>query len=193
MSTGTEPLGPVEAGTRTLQGAVHRRHAVVESLRRLLCRPAENVAKNQHCALFRRQQLERGNECELNRLALLVARVRPRLGLREVVEQAIGVRLEVPEPCFPRALPRQRERQLLSPLQQRQANVRGDSVQPRGERRARLEAAEVPPRAEQRLLACVVGVVQGAEHPVAVDMQHPAVGLDEERECGLIALASGCQ
>ena len=35
------------------------------------------------------------------------------------------------------------------------------------------------PRAQQRLLDRVLGVVDGAEHPVAVGVQLAAVGLDE--------------
>ena len=45
------------------------------------------------------------------------------------------------------------------------------------------------PGAQQRLLQRVLGVVDRAEHPVAVRVQLPAVGLDEPREGGLVAAA----
>src|SRR5213594_4704446 len=62
------------------------------------------------------------------------------------------------------------------------ADVRGDCVQPGGELRAWLVAVGAFPRAQHRLLERVVGVVERAEHPVAVEMERPAVWLDQERE-----------
>src|ERR687898_2481769 len=58
---------------RALQGAVRRRDGRVERLRSLLRREAEHVAEDQHGALRGRQMLKRGDEGELDALALLVA------------------------------------------------------------------------------------------------------------------------
>src|SRR5213592_3877035 len=67
-----------------------------------------------------------------------------------------------------------------------EADVRGDGVQPGGELRARLVAVGTLPRAQQRLLERVVGVVERAEHPVAVEVERPPVWLDQERERPLV-------
>src|SRR5439155_5330816 len=63
-----------------------------------------------------------------------------------------------------------------------EADVRGDGVQPGGELRAWLVAVGAFPRAQHRLLERVVRVVERAEHPVAVEVERPAVWLDQERE-----------
>src|SRR5438270_9394238 len=59
-----------------------------------------------------------------------------------------------------------------------EADVRGDSVQPGGELRARLVALGAFPGAQHRLLERVIGVVERAEHPVAVEVQRAPVWLD---------------
>ena len=53
--------------------------------------------------------------------------------------------------------------------------------------RVALEAGEPAPGAQQRVLERVLGVVQGAEHPVAVRVELAAVGLDEPAEGVLVA------
>src|SRR6266700_2124692 len=62
------------------------------------------------------------------------------------------------------------------------ADVRGDGVQPGGEPRAWLVAVGAFPRAQRRFLDGVVRVVERAEHPIAVQVERPAVWLDQERE-----------
>ena len=52
-----------------------------------------------------------------------------------------------------------------------QARVRRDPVQPRAQRRAALEALAPAPGAQAHFLQHVLGVVRGAEHPVAVGAQ----------------------
>ena len=56
------------------------------------------------------------------------------------------------------------------------ADVGGDPVQPRAHARAALEAVLRAPGADQGLLHRVLGVVDGAEHPVAVAGQLAPVG-----------------
>src|SRR6266516_2330986 len=63
-----------------------------------------------------------------------------------------------------------------------EADVRGDCVQPGAELRARLVAVGAFPGAQHRLLERVVGVVERAEHPVAVEVERAAVWFDQERE-----------
>src|SRR5712691_10446110 len=63
-----------------------------------------------------------------------------------------------------------------------EADVGGDGVQPGGELRARLVAVGAFPGAQHRLLERVVGVVERAEHPVAMEVERSPVWLDQERE-----------
>src|SRR5713101_157870 len=63
-----------------------------------------------------------------------------------------------------------------------EADVCGDRVQPGAELRAWFVAVGAFPRAQHRLLERVVGVVERAEHPVAVEMERGPVWLDQERE-----------
>ena len=80
-----------------------------------------------------------------------------------------------------------RQHPLRPALDQPQAAVRRDPVQPAPQRAAPLEAAEPAPAAQQRVLERVLGVVQRAEHPVAVRVQLGAVGRDQVLERALVA------
>ena len=71
-----------------------------------------------------------------------------------------------------------------------QADVGRDPVEPRPQRPRALEAVESAPGPEQRLLERVLGVLQRAEHPVAVRVQLPAVRVDERAE-GLAVPSAG--
>jgi hypothetical protein len=78
----------------------------------------------------------------------------------------------------------------LGPLgDQVEARVRGDPVEPRADRAAALEPRQRPPRPQQRLLERVLGVVDGAEHAVAVRVQLRLARLDEPAVGVLVALA----
>jgi hypothetical protein len=63
------PACPLQADACALEGAGHRGDRVVERLGGLLRRPAEHVAQDQCGPLLRRQELDRGDECELDGLA----------------------------------------------------------------------------------------------------------------------------
>src|SRR5438067_12207188 len=79
-------------------------------------------------------------------------------------------------------------RSLASARDRGEADVRGDCVQPGAELRARLVAVGAFPRAQHRFLDRVVRVVERTEHPIAVQVQRPAMWLDQERErCSSIA------
>jgi hypothetical protein len=56
-------------------------------------------------------------------------------------------------------------------LEHPQAGGRGDPVQPGAQRSASLEGVQVLPGPQQGLLGGVLGVVEGAQHPVAVHVQ----------------------
>ena len=76
-----------------LQGAVDRGHRGLERLADLLGGEAEHLAQDQHRPLARRQVLHRGDEGELDRLALLVAGVGGGVAVLDL-ERLVGVGLE---------------------------------------------------------------------------------------------------
>src|SRR4029453_9766905 len=78
-----------------------------------------------------------------------------------------------------------------APLEQVEAGVRRDSVEPRTKRGAAFEAAPAFPRAQVRLLHPVLCVLERADHAVAVNLQLPPIALDQQAERGLVACACG--
>jgi hypothetical protein len=83
-----------------------------------------------------------------------------------------------------RAQPR-RERPTRARFQRRQARHRGDLVQPPPYRGPALEPVQRAPRSQVGLLHQVLGVVDRAEHPVAVRQQLRPEPLDEGGELGV--------
>ena len=79
------------------------------------------------------------------------------------------------------------------PLDLVERGVRRDPVKPARKRRMGLVAPQLAPCAQQGLLNDVFGVVWRAEHPVAVDRERPAVGLNELAESPLVARLRGLQ
>ena len=65
-----------------------------------------------------------------------------------------------------------------------EAGVGRDRVQPRTKRRATRERAPTVPRSQERLLYQVFGSVEGAQHPVAVNVELPPVRLGDLAERG---------
>ena len=106
----------------------------------------------------------------------LLARRRD-LGL---LEQPVGIGLQ------PREVAEGAERRHAPPvaLDRVEAGVRRDLVQPRAEPVVALERGAAAPRAQERLLHEVLGLLEGAEHPVAVDVQLAAVALGQRGELG---------
>src|SRR5260370_19773715 len=51
-----------------------------------------------------------------------------------------------------------------------EAPVSGDAVDPGAKRGASFEPSKALPGAEQRVLQCVLGILKGSEHPVAVHL-----------------------
>ena len=181
----------VDGLVRALERAVDRGGRRLQRLGDLGAREAEHLAEDQHRALARGQVLERGDERELDALALLVGeagvagRARPTAARRHRLAEPVvrvGGRAVV-----------DREHELGPPLDEPQAGVGRDRVEPRAQRAAALEPRQPAPRAEQRLLQRVLGVLDRAEHPVAVGVQLGAVRRDEPLEGGLVAAARGVE
>jgi hypothetical protein len=68
-----------------------------------------------------------------------------------------------------------------------EAAVGGDGVQPGPQRGAALELLEPAPGGQQRLLQQVLGVLERAEDPVAVQLQLAAVGAGQLGKRALVA------
>jgi hypothetical protein len=142
--------------------------------------------------------LEGGDEGQLHALAPLVAG----LGGGQPVLQAealVGVGLQ------PDRLDQRLARTLVGvggrPVVDRQhalrppgdgveAGVGGDPVEPAPKRAAALEPGQPPPGPQQGVLEGVLGVVNRAEHAVAVGVELGSVGLDQEAVGVLVAPAS---
>ncbi len=154
----------------------------VERLRDLARGEAEHVAQQQHRPLPGRQVLKSGGERQLDALALLVAGGRRG---EPVGEAGVGERLE------PAQLGRGRRQLAMrvaggaasSGTSRRgrrssafEADVRRDPVQPGAQRCCgALEPGQPAPGAHERLLERVLGVLDGAEHAVAMRLQLGAV------------------
>ena len=143
--------------------------------------PAEHFAQDQHRPLPGGQVLQGGDERQPDGVPL-----RRELGRITVAGQHPGVG----DGLHPRVLGQHRaDRRLrgrarpqvhrpgpaLAAAQHVQADVGGDAVEPRARGRPSLEVVEAPPGPQHRLLHGVIGVEDGAEHPVAVAGQLPAV------------------
>src|SRR6202000_1134510 len=63
-----------------------------------------------------------------------------------------------------------------------QAAVGGDPVQPGAQRGAAVVPGQTPPGVQQGLLERVLGILERAEHPVAVHLQFTAVRLGQRPE-----------
>jgi hypothetical protein len=156
-----------------LQRAVDGGDGEVELLRGLLRGQPDDVAEDQHGARPRRHVLDRDEVGELDGLLRDQLLVRAGRG----VEQRVRIRLE------PRDLVVRRGGQRPGPARDRvQAGVRGDSVEPGAERRAARVRRALAPRTQERLLHQVLGVLEGGEHAVAVELQLVAVAFRERGE-----------
>jgi hypothetical protein len=145
----------------------------------LLRGEAEHLSQDEDRALRGRKVLERGDERELDALALLVAC----LGLTGAAlgrEKVIRVGLE-PDGlddgiCRRHARVRgrsvvDRQHTLRAQLDRAEARVRRDPVEPCAQRSSTFEPVQATPGAQQRLLKRVLGIVHRAEHPVAVRVE----------------------
>ncbi len=139
--------------------------------------------------------LERGDERKLDRLALLVASLRCR---REVVESERFVGIGVDPDRFEQWLGRavvgigggaivDGQHARRPPLDELQARVGGDRVEPGAQRAAALESGQPPPGAQKGLLERILGVRHRTEHPVAVRLELAPIFLDQAPEGAFVA------
>lgn len=129
-------------------------------------------------------------------LGLLVARLGAERHGYCPFEQRIGVRLE---PCdlaepgrfgqfhiwrvsFVGSSPASRATRV-------EASVGGDPIEPSPQRGPPVEPAQPPPRGQQRLLQNVLGVLERAEHPVAVRLEFATVRRGQLTESVVVASA----
>jgi hypothetical protein len=168
--------------------------SALKERRGLLGRPVEDVAQDQHRALLRRQELNRGKERDLYRLS----RDHRGVGLSVVggdpLQQLVGVRLQPPKIDRGKDYARRRRRSDLrrehptgGAGESVETGICRDSVEPRAKSRAPLEALPIPPRAQERLLHQILRVLQRPEQAVAMDLQLTPVPLDKGGERGLVA------
>jgi hypothetical protein len=152
---------------RPLERAVDgdRRH--LERLGGLPGREAEDVSEHEDGSLPGGQVLEGGREGELDALTLFVARVRAEhrsvdseLGVGVGLEpNRLGERLAESYVGIGRWTVVDREHALGPLLDQAEAGVGGNPIQPGAKRASTLEAGESAPGAEHSLLQRVLGVV----------------------------------
>ena len=196
-----DPLLDGSAGA--LEGAVHRGIRRPERLGHLRGGEGEHLPQDQHRALTRWQMLERGDERELHGLALLVPGLRDGVSVLEL-ELLVGVRIDPAVHDLRGIGPHRslggggsfkvdRQHPLRPPADDVEADVGRDPIQPRAERAPAVEAGQAPPRPEHGVLENVFGVVERAEHPVAVGMELRSVRGDEAPKRLLIAAASRSQ
>jgi hypothetical protein len=182
-----------------VQRAVGGGHAQVELGRGLLGRPAGHVPQDQHRPLRRGQVLQRGQERQLDGLPGRDRSAGLVLGRGGRLQQAIGERLQPRDVRAGRqGRARIRRRPQVrgqdppgAPVDRIEAGVGGDPVEPGPQRRAALEPGEVAPGAQERLLHQVLGVLDRAEHPVAVHPQLAPVRLHQLGERGFVPAAGG--
>jgi hypothetical protein len=141
--------------------------------------------------------LERGDEGKLDALALLVAGLGRGIAVLEAQPlvrvglhpDRLDERHARPVVGIGRRAVVDREHALGPALDQVEAGVRGDRVEPGAKRASALEASQPAPGTQHRLLERVLGVVDRAEHPVAVGVQLAVVGLDQPAVGVLVAFA----
>ena len=152
----------------SLQGAVERRDAQPQHLRRVRSGEAEDVAQHQRRPLSPRQVLQQRDERQVHRLARLVAGLGP--GVVRGRSRRVGLE---PRNLFQRRAGREVDRELSSStaLDQGQATVGGDAVEPGTHVAARRQPVERRPCPDQRLLDGILGILDRPEHPVAVHLQ----------------------
>ena len=179
----------LQAGAGPFEGAVDRFDGRVEHVGHLAGVVPEHVAQDQHGELARGQDLQRGDEGQRDGFGLFVAGLGAERHVDRALEEGVGKRLEPHDLAEPGRLGRLDPgdvpllgRAPAGRAQRVEAPVGGDPVEPGADRGASLEPAEALPGGQQRVLQGVLGVLEGAEHPVAVHLQLPAVRLGQLAE-----------
>jgi hypothetical protein len=145
--------------------------------------------------------LKRRDEGQFQRLTLLVASLRTGMSVVEA-ETLVGIRLDPDRldkrlsnvsPGRRRWPVADRQYTLRASRDRIPADVRGDRVQPGADRALSVEPGQPAPSAQECVLKRVVGIVDRAQHPVAVGMQHCAMSLDDVPERALVAPLCGLE
>ena len=171
------------AGAGSLQRTVHGVDGVAERLRHFFRRPPEHIAQDQHGARSRSEMLDCDHVRQLDGLPRHGDAFRlVYLAGGQLVEQPIRVGLQ-PQHLAPAGG--------LRPTfgEQVETSVGGDPIQPRSKRRPALERLPPTPGTQESFLHGVFGVLEGPEHPIAVDMKLTPVplGCRRERRLGYVA------
>ena len=179
----------LQAGARPLERAVDRLDGRAQHVGHLARAEPEDVAQDQDGELAGGQDLQGGHEGQRDGLGRLVAGLRSGRHVHRALEERVGIGLEPHDLAEPGR--RGRFHPGYVPLLGRapagrparvQAPVGGDPVEPGADRGAPLEAGEALPGGQQRVLQGVLGVLQGAQHPVAVHLELAAVRLGQLAE-----------
>ena len=86
-----------------------------------------------------------------------------------------------------------RERAPRPPRDRLEAHVRRDPVEPGAERAAALEPCEAAPGPQERILERVLGIVQRAEHAIAVGLQRRPMRPDQQAVRALVPPLRGLE
>ena len=197
------PFGPprwqpsLKRHARPLQGAVDRRGADIQEPSGFFGRPAQHVTQDERRPLLRREKLNDREEREFDRFAAQHDRFRVGIVLRDRLDQGVWNRLK------PRNLVGRRWSAVLHRLRGQngppfvagdgiEADVGCHAVEPRTKWRSFHEALPIAPRAEKRVLHGILGVVEGAEHAIAVDEQLTTMAASEMVE-SLFVTSTNCR
>jgi hypothetical protein len=150
---------------------------------------SENVAQDEYGKLAWRQDLKSGHERKGYRFGLLIAGLGPERYAHRILTERVGIRLEPHDLAEPGRrgrlnsddVPRFRGAS-AGRTQHVEAPVGGDPVEPSAHRGAALESGESLPGCEQRVLERILGVVERAEHPIAVHLQFSPMRLGQRAE-----------
>ena len=140
---------------RPLEAAVHRRRGRLERLGHLRGRPVEDVAQDKDRPLARRQELNCGKKCEPNSLPPNQS-VRWIAVVPDVGEPGLWIGIGPAELV---AIVGHRG-SASSSIEEIEAGVRRDPVEPGSEPGWSIQPIEAPPRRDERFLGHVLGVIE---------------------------------
>ena len=161
---------------------------------------SEHLAEDEHRALPRRQVLQCRDEGKLDGLALLVASLGRRVAVRDA-QPLVRVRLDphrlderlagIPLRGGRRAVV-DRKNALGPPGDHVQTDIGRDPVEPRAGRAWPPNPAR-PRQAREAFLQGVLGVLERAQHAVAVGVKPGLMALDDAAKGVLVAAANGVE
>jgi hypothetical protein len=149
---------PPQRGPGALQSTVYGWDTRFEQSRRVLRRPAENVAQNQNRTLPRRQVFDRDEERKFDRQVRDNGHVRRCARRRYRFEQSVGI-----DP-----LARGTLSGVLPTLKRRQACVRRDPIEPGPERGVAPKGLALVPGTQECLLSEILRILARPEDPIRV-------------------------